>query len=358
MSPAALLGALDPGQGKVTARKEAVRLLAARSVPGAADALWRVWQDPASHPDVRAAVVSAARQRAGEPGMWRLLRAAGAGADRDAVRAVLSADPWLVPVGLRVDYAALVLQAGTGTDRPVAARAWTMLPRWAPWLPDVSAAVTDRLGDLDDRIVWPSVVPALISLVAAGVGEAALVATVRSLTARDAQTDGAAVAGRPDLAARRRLEALVERLTTWSGGAAADTPGRAAIGAAGRELSTVDGFVPASAALLLEAADLADPAGLDGVRELTADRPVLAARLAERLRQRLEHLGADPETLHRIAADLADRPGHADGVFALAYTSKGAALGWPPPWRTVVAALRRHPAPEVRDAALAVCLGG
>jgi hypothetical protein len=351
--PPALLDALDPARGKVTFRKEAVRLLAARSVPGAADALWRLWQDPGLHRDVRVAVVSAARQRAGDPGMWRVLRAAGAAGDRDAVLALLAADPWLVPAGLRADYAALVAAAGAGPDRQVTAQAWAVLPRWAPWLGDVTGAVTARLGDLHDRTVWPSVVRALVSLVAAGTAEATLVAAVRTLAELDGPTpsgpDGAV-----DRPARRRLEALVEQLTAWSGRAAADAPGRHALGAAGRELSTVDGFVPAAATLLLEAADLTDPAGLAGPLELTADRPVLAARLAGQLRRRLERLVADPEVPRRIAVSLAAGQGLAEGLFALAYTTGGRELRWPPAWRTVVDLLRDHPEAEVRDAALAV----
>lgn len=379
LPPAALLAALDPGQGKVTARKAAVRLLAARSVPGAADALWRVWQDPQLHRDVRVAIVAAARSHAGEPGMWRILRAAGGSGDPDAVLALLSTGPWPVPATLRADYAALVTAAAGAADRRVAQRAWAALPRWAPWLADVSGAVTARLADLGDRAVWPSVVRALVGLVAADAGEAALVAAVRTLAALDttdpaaadpAATADPAAASDPtadraadpaaggaavDRAARRRLEALVERLTAWAAHGSPGAPGRGALGAAGRALSTVDGFVPAAAALLLEAADVTDPAGLDEVRALVADRPVLAARLADRLGQRLDG-AVEPERLRPIAVALAAGPGLADGMFALAYTTTGRRLGWPAPWRQVVGTLRQHPDPDVRDAALAVRL--
>ncbi|MET7423108.1 hypothetical protein [Dactylosporangium sp. NPDC005555] len=385
--PSALLAALgpllDPARGKVTVRKEAVRLLAARSVPGAADVLWRLWQDPALHRDVRVAVVSAARQRAEDPGMWRILRAASAGGGRDDVMTLLAADLWLVPVGRRAEYATLVAAAGAAPDRAVAVRAWDVLPVWAPWLGDVTGAVVARLTDLDDRVVWPAVVRAVVGLVAAGLGEAPLVAAVHSLAAAEAATNvaaaaaetaaGAAVAGGgvaggagiagvgaadggQDLAARRRVEALVRGVSGWSGRAAADAPGRRAVGAAGRALATVDGFVTAAAALLTEAADLADPAGLDEVRDLVADRPVLAAELAGRIRQRLEQVVAEPETLRRTAAALAARGGLVEGLFALAYTGRGRSLGWPVPWRAVVGELRRHQVAEVRDAALAVSL--
>jgi hypothetical protein len=352
----------NPDQGpvrpKVTTRKAAVRLLAARAVPGAADVLWRQWQDPAAHRDVRAAIVSAARQRADDPGMWRVLRAAATGG-RDETLALLAADPWRLPAGSRADYAGLVAAAGTGPDRQVAVRAWEALPVWAPWLADVTGAVVSRLTDLDDRVVWRAVVRAVVSLTAAGLGEPALVAAVRALTTGDGGAgdsgDGGG-GGRVDLAARRRVEAIVEGLTGWSGRAAPAAPGRAALAAAGRALSTVDGYVPAAAALLVEAADLADPAGawLAEVRDLVEDRPVLAARLAERTGIRLERLAAEPDTVLRIAAGLAGRPGRTDGLFALAYLGGGRNLGWPRPWREAVGILRRHPDADVRDAALAV----
>lgn len=353
--PSVLLAALDPGQGKVTARKAAVRLLAARSVPGAADVLWRVWQDGTTHPDVRIAVVSAARQRIAEPGMWRIVRAAGTGDDRSvqgSVLAVLAADPWLVPAGLRADYAGLVAAAAAGADRWVTVRAWTVLPRWAPWLADMSEAVVSRVTDLSDQVAWPEVMRALNNLVWAGLGEAALIATVRALAAADA-ADAGGIEG-TDRAARRRLESLVQRVALRSNAAATDAPGRHALTIAGQELSAVDSLVPVAATLLLEGADLADPAALAGVLALVAGRPVLAGRLATRLGQRLRHLAADPEVPLRIAAGLAAAPGAAEGLFALAYTTKGAELRWPAPWQAVVQTLRKHPVADVRDAALAL----
>ncbi|MBO0803000.1 MAG: hypothetical protein J2P25_07995, partial [Nocardiopsaceae bacterium] len=53
--------------GKVTTRKEALRLAAALSVPGAGAILRDAWRQPGQHRDVRAAAVSAARQRPHDP---------------------------------------------------------------------------------------------------------------------------------------------------------------------------------------------------------------------------------------------------------------------------------------------------
>ncbi|MGW4896803.1 hypothetical protein ACWEQL_31775 [Kitasatospora sp. NPDC004240] len=68
---------------------------------------------------------------------------------------------------------------------------------------------------------------------------------------------------------------------------------------------------------------------------LVAERPALTGTLA---------------AAGRLAAD----DGLAPGLFAVALTSVGTQLGWPTAWREVLHALRRHPRPDVRDAALAV----
>lgn len=62
----------------------------------------------------------------------------------------------------------------------------------------------------------------------------------------------------------------------------------------------------------------------------------------------------DAGTLLRTARRLAAHGGHAQGMFAVALTGAlGARTGWPAPWRAQLRALRRHPVPDVRDAALA-----
>jgi hypothetical protein len=70
---AALLGDLLANAPKVTARKEAARLLSTLRVPGAADALLAALERPDQHRDVRAAVVGALRGWPDDPRVWRFL---------------------------------------------------------------------------------------------------------------------------------------------------------------------------------------------------------------------------------------------------------------------------------------------
>ncbi|NEC07562.1 hypothetical protein G3I26_20155, partial [Streptomyces sp. SID7909] len=65
---------LAPGTGKVTSRKETVRLAVAR-LPRetAADLVTEGYEAPEQHPDVRAACVAGAIELLGDARMWRLL---------------------------------------------------------------------------------------------------------------------------------------------------------------------------------------------------------------------------------------------------------------------------------------------
>ncbi|MFG2040356.1 hypothetical protein [Dactylosporangium sp. NPDC048998] len=344
--PSTLRDRLDPRQGKVTSRKEMVRLLANLAVPGAEDTLWALWQDEDLHRDVRAAVVAAARQHTDRPAMWPILRAAAAGGTREAVLPLLAAPPDLVRPDLRAGYAELVSAVCASTDREVAVAAWRAFPGWARWLPGAAGQVLARLCDLRDRTVWPAVADALVAVVAAGHDDGLLAEALGALAALDGAQSGD-LPGDLDLPARRRVGTIVDRLT---GRPSLTAPVRDTLGVAAAALSTVDGFVPQAARLLAAATDPADVTGVGRLRDLVADRPILAARIARGLPRRLAEY--EPELLRPIAAELAARPGVADGLLALAYAEQGARLRWPAPWRALVEALRDHPAAEVREAAL------
>ncbi|GAA4253713.1 hypothetical protein GCM10022255_055620 [Dactylosporangium darangshiense] len=346
VAPSTLRERLDPSRGKVTTRKEIVRLIAHLSVPGAEDAMWALWQDPGEHRDVRAAVVATARQWTDRPGMWRILRSAAADGTRETAVPILAAHPAGIRPDLRGGYAQLVGQLCRSGDRQLAIEAWRAFPRWVRWLPGAAGALIARLRDLDDRTVWPAVADALVAVVTAGHGETLLAEALGALTALDE-----APAGGLDRPARRRVEAIVTRL---AGRGSLTVPVRATLGTAAEVLSAVDGFAPQAARLLAAAIDPADAADVAQLRDLVAERPVLAARIARELPRRLgEH---EPELLRPVAAELARQPRVADGLLALAYAEQGARLHWPEPWRAIVVRLRAHPAPEVRDAALELSL--
>jgi hypothetical protein len=54
------------------------------------------------------------------------------------------------------------------SDQHAARRAWQALPGWAPWTPDISTLITERLTDLGDRTLWRLAVPPLIALLGTG----------------------------------------------------------------------------------------------------------------------------------------------------------------------------------------------
>ncbi|MET7402806.1 hypothetical protein ABZS66_55935 [Dactylosporangium sp. NPDC005572] len=340
VAPSRLGAALAAVDGKVTSRKEAVRLIAAGRVPGAAGLLWERWSDAGTHRDVRAAVVGAARDAADDPGMWRVLRAAAASGVREDLRPILEGRPYLVPPARRAEYAALVLAAGTSPDRRLAAEGWAALAGWALWLHGAEELVLQRLTELADETVWPAVAGALVAIVRAGTAGTLLTDALDALTG----LDGVRVDGR-DRPARRRVETIVARLGEQRGLSAA---ARRTIGTAAASISTVDGFAPAAAGLLLAATDPESAGEVDRLARLLDGRPVLAARIAQGLGRRLEQHEPQPA----IAERLARRAGTADGLLAVAYAAHGRRLGWPARWRELVEHLREHPAEEVRDAAL------
>ncbi|MPY58720.1 hypothetical protein [Streptomyces spongiae] len=160
---------------------------------------------------------------------------------------------------------------------------------------------------------------------------------------------------RRDRPARRRVEDLVVRLALHA--RSAPRPIRPAALAASELLAEYDDFVPLAAGIAAFHLDLdADAEHLDRLAALTEGRPALAARTAQEVSERLRgrvHEG-DPRTLLHTARRLAAHGGHAQGLLAVALTGAlGARTGWPAPWREQLRALRRHPVPDVRDAALA-----
>ncbi|GAA3763422.1 hypothetical protein [Micromonospora maritima] len=342
---AELLGAVLTAPAKVTSRKEAVRLLARYGPPSVTGAMRDTYTDPGTHRDVRAAIVSAARQRLRAEADWTILRAALDGS-REERRAVLTAYPYRIAARHRTRYAALVVAACGAADREVRRTAFGRLGDWGPWLTDVTDLVAGRLTDLDET-------PAPIEvthLLRAGGGEALRVALGR-LADRDADDDrpGGPTADRP---ARRRVELLARRTAAWSAIRPPDDD-RSTLVDAARWLAGRGGFLGTATGLLVELGRLDN---LDEVAALCAGRPVVATRTAERVGTRLRGLREwpDPAVLGETVTRLAGRGDLAGGLFAVALVRHGAGFGWPAPWRDLLLGLRRHPDPDVRDEAYAI----
>ncbi|TRV78897.1 hypothetical protein FKN01_12000 [Streptomyces sp. 130] len=350
---------LAPGTGKVTSRKEAVRLAVAR-LPrrAAADLVTEGYAHPGQHPDVRAACVAGAIELLGDARMWRLLADAAAG---PAVlrTAVLRVRPMDLPGAHRTGYARLVREVCGTDDEELAAAAHAVVARWIPWEPGICEVLAAATTDLARRRSWRSAAEALAGAAPAASGEAAqaLLGALGTLTDSVAMDDAGSDRDRPE---RQRAVHLVNRLAS-AAGTRPDAALRPVLAAAGDLLARHRDYVPQAAELLAGAVDPAGDAdalhaALDRVALLVTGRPVLAARVALRYAtcHGVPQDEAGAATLLEVAGRLAEDGGLAHGLLAVRLVAAGGRhTGWTGPWRTQLRLLRRHPEAEVRDAAYA-----
>lgn len=340
-----LLGPVLTGPAKITSRKEAARLLARYGPPRVMATLREAYTDPNAHRDLRAAIVSAARQRLHADASWTILQTAVDGS-REERRAVLSAYPYTLPERHRQRYGTLVVEACHAANREVRRAAFAQLGEWSPWLTGVTEMVVDRLTDLGETMVHIEVA----NLLKAG-GDAVLGAALARLVDRDAADDhpGNPASDRP---ARRRIGLLARGAAVRSGSRPADADRTALIQAA-RWLAGHAAFTGTATRLLV---DLGRLDNLDEIAGLCAGRPVLAIRTAEHVGARLRGLRDWPETtvLAGAITRLARRADLAGGLFAVALVRHGTGFGWNTPWRDLLIGLRQHPDADVRDEAYTV----
>ncbi|MEU8006791.1 hypothetical protein AB0B66_37010 [Catellatospora sp. NPDC049111] len=341
---------------KVTSRKEILRLAARFAVPGAGDLLLAHWHREGQHRDVRAAIVSAARQHLTSEQSWQILTEAVAGSREDAL-AVVAADPYAVAEDHRLRYGALVTASCMNSDAVVARAAWAALPRWGRWTPGAHDAVFTRLTDLADRDTWQVVAAALVTLTELGQGAPVL----RRLLPRLVELDRTDDDGDPerDRAARRRIEHVVHVLTADSRRPTAEATA-ALLVELGGELIRHEDHVDSGARLMLHPAlrttDLLLPV-LDALVARLRDRPAAVVGIGRRLQSSVSlEPGWNADVVLSTARELAERQDFASGRFAVALATGGARDGWPAPWRSLMLRLRRHDLADVRAAAFGVDL--
>ncbi|WP_328465960.1 hypothetical protein [Streptomyces sp. NBC_00448] len=366
---AALLPAVDgtpPPAAKVTSRKELVRLAADRLPVGTAVAVvGAAYHLPGQHPDVRAACVPLAATRLlRSPVAWELLEDAAAGPPATQA-AVLRTKPFELLSGERAHYARLVARVRESADAETADTATGLIGTWAPWYPEAAPILVAATTDLTNRTTWRAASDGLVALASDPGGAPALLDAFTRLIADDghAAEREEDAAGERDRPARQRIGHLTTRLSTNVLGRG-DPATRAAARRAAEILCAEPDFVAFGVRLAAVSLDLdAEPpaaviGALEDLAALHARRPVLAVRTAGVLRARLTtaRRPGDPLTLLAAVDRLAAaESGHAAGQFAVALTEAlGGRTGWTDDWRTRLRALRRHPDPEVRDAALAV----
>ncbi|MCI3934123.1 hypothetical protein [Streptomyces sp. AN091965] len=353
-APSLLAGPLrevltGPG-AKVTSRKEAARLAATRlPATAAADLLREAYRAPGAHPDVRAACVASCGGLLGEAPVGELLADAVRGEPASRF-AVLRMSPLDVAPAHRERYARLVCDVGAADAAGTAVLAFGVLPRWAPWSAGVAEVLGAACADLErGRAVWQAAADGLVTAAVTAVGgDEALCRALASL---------AAVPGDAGLGARRRVEHVVARLVVRQG-----TAGRSVARRAGELLTAYEDFRPQAVGLLVAAVEVGGAAvgpALERVAELHEGRPVLAGATARALAERLAGVDASlaGAALLPVARALAAGHGPARPLFAVSLAQTlGSRTGWPPPWRDLLTALRRHALPDTRDAALAVPL--
>ncbi|MFE0785366.1 hypothetical protein ACFW4T_02975 [Streptomyces mutabilis] len=352
---AQLKDVLRAPDAKVTSKKEAVRIAAARlPVPEAAVLVTEVYAGQGTHPDVRAACVAAAGGLLGHEEVWELLHDAAGGAP--VLRAaLLRVSPLDLPETHRARYARLVRGVAATDDPATAGSALRALARWTPWSAEAPGVLAAAVTDLTNRETWRSAASALIEAASgAPHGLAALLDTLRTLAGSTADEDDDA-GERRDRPARQRVVLLAEQL--GGSGLGSEAARRPVALAAAELLGANDAYAAQAAVLAAECVDLAAvPPRLDQVTALAGPgRPALAARVADTVRGRLEsrEQPGEAEALRVEAATLASHGGHAEGLMAVAVTGAlGSREDWPEPWRERLRALRRHPVPDVCDAAL------
>ncbi|TDC09102.1 hypothetical protein [Actinomadura bangladeshensis] len=337
--PSALAALLRPvlADGKITARKEALRILLRTRAPEAMDVVAAAWDDPGQHRDVRAAIVSAVRPHLADPVARRIL-AEAAGGPRDLARQVLGAWPHEIEDEFRAHYAGLVVRVARSTAPEASDAALSALGRWTPWAPEIPAVLAGVLTDLDDIRRWRTALFTLVTCAVGGAGTEELAGAAAALAGAGDVADAEA---ERDLPAAQRLTALADAL----GNAAANRRE-----AAEPVLRAVIGRLPGPLGRELSAATLRwEGTAADALADDCADDPVpavqrVAAALADGPRGTLPDAG---DVLPH-AERLAGRGDLAGGLFACALTARhGPRAGWPGPWRVLLRALRAHPEPDV-----------
>jgi hypothetical protein len=324
--------------GRVTVRKELVRLVSDFRLPDAVGILRQTWDAPDQHRDVRAAVAFAALSWLDDPTATELLRDAVSG-PREISGQLLRTRPYTVPAKHRSSLSALVRQVATGPDDRLRTDALASLDAWARWDPAVHTVLADALTDLTERVSWRAAVQPLQRLVVTPEGAATVIKVMHTLLDAPPTPDAAADRDRP---AFQRARAVVNGLTvSWN----VQPVFRRAIHRISDELRRYDDIRVENVALRVSTVNPNGPQVLDDLRDLedlVGDNPFLAVQAG--------HALARPhDATHLVPAVAQLTNGHLQVALL---TDNSHRLGHPEPWRALIRELRRAPDPGVRDAAL------
>ncbi|MBU2664956.1 hypothetical protein KOI35_15745 [Actinoplanes bogorensis] len=349
VAPSQLPARLEPvllGSSKVTSKKEVARLLGRFGPPSSMGTLLEAYGKEGQHRDVRAAIISAARQRLWAAESWTILEA-GVRGSREELQAVLGASPFAVAGRYRTRFAELVAAAARSEDQFIRSAAFAVVPAWAPWIDGVTELVVDRLTAFDDYLNRWELGALVATIHADGLG------TLWQRLAEQDARDSAGNAER-DRPWRERLDDLTDAVVQWA--ARADsTVDRGPALVAARRLAEQAGFLTPALRMMVALGGLDV---LDEVADRCAARPIVAYHASRALSSHLTSREATIDPVRQLAL-ASDHERHGDlarGLFAVALTRRGYALGWPVEWRDRLRSLRQHPDPDVREAATEVVM--
>ena len=341
----------EGGAGKVTSRKEAIRLLARHRAPGALDMLIGLSQTDGLHRDLRIAVGRSFREYLDHDQSWACLERLATGG-RDEALSLLETTPWHLGDGVRPRYAALVVAASAHADADVRRAAFEALPAWSSWTPAPAELAAHHVVDLASGPSWRAAAAGLVALFGDGVGVELTATTLRALATDRTAPDSAD----RDLPSRQRLAALVTSLQMQP--IAQRSRLRPELGRCADALTIDPTSISNAVALRLAALDWRNPApALASLSVSLQDRPLAAVSAAgalgaalQRDRESWEPAGFAPLVTHLLTGGAASEELLALAIIAAA----GPRAGWPPFWRAALSQLRGSAIADVADAAKSV----
>ena len=339
---------------KVTARKEAVRLLALHHAPGALDRLLVLAEAPHTHRDVRIAIGRSLRAYLDAEGSWPVLTDLAA-AGPDEARSLLETAPPDMATRHRGRFADLVARVAIHPDRHARTEALARLAAWSPWSPDAADVVAGHVVDLSSGSSWRHAAASLVAIYAdeGDTGQTNTALARLSATATEPDQDAGADRDRP---ARQRLGTLVSLLVALP----LDQRTRlrpSLVGAADRlqpDPTTLGWQID----LRLCAVDLARPAdALREIADLLEPRPLATTAAASSLREvlRRDETTWQPDDLIPPFDALANRGDLAGAHLALALAAvAGPRSGWGTAWRDRLRTMRGRGVHDIAAAALSI----
>lgn len=343
------------GEGvKVTAQKEAVRLLGAHRPPGSGDLLIGLGSQDDLHRDVRIAVGRALRGLLDDDRVWELCDRLASGPDEEA-RSLLDTAPTQIAPRHRPRFAALVVSMARSASPQVRSEAFTALGAWAPWsavAPEVAALAIE---DLEGGREWHEALAALGSMLHDGVGWEHLDNLVTVLAGRGDAPEHNAGAER-DQPSGQRLGAVMNRVASLP--ARERDHHRARLLDIADILGTVRPLSPEELIVRLAALDLTQPVdALAALARRLDEHPLLAHLAVTGFARTLDRDQASwtDDDLAPSTDDLVGRGSIGAGALAVQLVhAVGVRYGWPQEWRDRLRALRAHSNSDVATLARAV----